>query len=114
MVRDLALFFGGGTTFPLDLLERRSLGRQPATRERRHLVVLSDDGLVSMFGGGDPDRAGVAAQVRATLSTGTLVVLDSSRQVQPLARAAGYDLLYIESMDDAPRACAELAEVLNG
>ncbi|PTT15935.1 NAD/NADP transhydrogenase subunit alpha [Microbacterium sp. HMWF026] len=114
VVRDLALFFGGGTTFPLDLLERRSLGRQPASRERRHLVVLSDDGLVSMFGEGDPDRAGVAAQVRATLSTGTLVVLDSSRQVEPLARAAGYDLLYIESMDDAPRACAELAEVLNG
>lgn len=115
IVRDLALFFGGGTTFPLDLLERRSHARGPASDEdRRHLVVLSDDGLVSMFGEGDPDRAGVATQVRSTLSTGTLVVLDRSRRVEPLARAAGYEILYLESMDDAPTVCADLAEVLNG
>lgn len=115
VVRDLALFFGGGTTFPLDLLERRAAGRGSASAEdRRHLVVLSDDGLVSMFGAGDPDRAGVAAQVRSTLSTGTLVVLDRSRQVEPLARAAGYETVYLETMDDAPTACATLAEVLNG
>ncbi|MDF2664528.1 MAG: transhydrogenase alpha subunit [Microbacterium sp.] len=115
VVRDLALFFAGGTTFPLDLLERRAQGLGRATtEERRHLVVLSDDGLVSMFGAGDPDRADVAARVRSTLSTGTLVVLDRSRRVEPLARAAGYEILYLETMDDAPTACAELAEVLNG
>ncbi|BAJ75394.1 NAD/NADP transhydrogenase alpha subunit [Microbacterium testaceum StLB037] len=115
VVRDLALFFAGGTTFPLDLLERRAEGHGRATaEERRHLVVLSDDGLVSMFGAGDPDRADVAARVRSTLTTGTLVVLDRSRRVEPLAKAAGYEILYLETMDDAPRACAELAEVLNG
>ncbi len=41
----------------------------------------------------------------------TLVVLDRQHRVAELARAAGYDVLYIERMDDAPAVCARLAEV---
>ncbi|MGL1525952.1 hypothetical protein ACSTH9_23455, partial [Vibrio parahaemolyticus] len=74
--------------------------------------VLSDDGLRSLFGDGDPERADVAARVRGTLTTATLVVLDGQHRVAELADAAGYDVLSIEHMDDAPAVCARLAEVL--
>ncbi|GAA5206835.1 hypothetical protein GCM10025774_09490 [Microbacterium kyungheense] len=118
---DLALYFGGGTSFPLDLLARRydplpALPESGASGDavRRHLVVLSDDGLTSMFGVGNEPFAGVAARVRTKLTTGSLVVLDSARRVEGLAAAAGYDMLYVTKMDDAPRACARLAEVLHG
>lgn len=115
VVTELAYFYSGGTTFPLDLLERRYAGLStPDAADRRHLVVLSDDGLTSLFGDGDPERADVAARVRGTLTTATLVVLDGQHRVAELADAAGYDVLYIEHMDDAPAVCARLAEVLGG
>ncbi|GAA5202455.1 VWA domain-containing protein [Microbacterium jejuense] len=122
IVGDLALYFGGGTSFPLDLLARRYdplpalPGAAAATDAgiRRHLVVLSDDGLASMFGVGNEPFADVAARVRTKLTTGSLVVLDSARRVEALAAAAGYGMLYVTKMDDAPAACARLAEVLHG
>jgi hypothetical protein len=122
IVGDLALYFGGGTSFPLDLLARRydplpaiagAAGAADAGI-RRHLVVLSDDGLTSMFGEGNEPFAGVAERVRAKLTTGSLVVLDRSRRVEPLATDAGYAMLYVTTMDDAPAVCAKLAEVLHG
>ncbi|MBD3940263.1 VWA domain-containing protein [Microbacterium sp. NEAU-LLC] len=122
IVGDLALYFGGGTSFPLDLLARRYdplpavSGPEGASDPgiRRHLVVLSDDGLTSMFGVGNEPYADVAARVRSKLTTGSLVVLDSARRVEALATAAGYAMLYVTKMDDAPAACARLAEVLHG
>lgn len=114
-IADLAHFFAGGTTFPLDLLDKRYAGRgTPDAAHRRHLVVLSDDGLTSLFGDGDPARADVARRVRKTLSTATLVVLDRQHRVAEPALRAGYDVMYIERMDDAPAVCARLAEVLGG
>ncbi|MEI2270403.1 VWA domain-containing protein [Microbacterium sp. No. 7] len=115
VVRDLAFFFGGGTTFPLDLLERRYAGlRPPAPDERRHLLVLSDDGLVSMFGDGNAEYADVAARVRPLLTTATLLLSARSTRVDAQAAAAGYDVLHVRTMDDAPAACARLAEALRG
>ncbi|QEW04931.1 VWA domain-containing protein [Microbacterium lushaniae] len=115
VVGDLAWYFGGSTSFPLDLLHRRYAQLTPPRGgERRHLVVLSDDGLTSMFGDGNEPFAGVAAATRGKLTTGTLVVLAWARRIEPLARAAGYDILYLERMDDAPGVCARLAEVLHG
>lgn len=120
VVTALADYFGGGTTFPLDLLAQRydplPLPRRGggASDVRRHLVVLSDDGLVSMFGVGNEPFAGVARRVRAKLTTATLVVLAHARGVEALAVAAGYDMLYVKTMDDAPQVCARLAEVLHG
>ncbi|TXK16649.1 vWA domain-containing protein [Microbacterium wangchenii] len=115
VVGDLAEYFGGSTSFPLDLLQRRYAPlAPPRDGERRHLVVLSDDGLTSMFGDGNEPFAGVAAATRGKLTTGTLVVLAWARRIEPLAREAGYDTLYLERMDDAPRVCARLAEVLHG
>ena len=111
----IAFFYAGGTAFPLDLLRDRYAGLPEAgDAVRRHLVVLSDDGLSSMFGVGNDPYAQVAAHVRPKLTTATLVLLDRGRLVEPLAAQAGYQVAYLESMDDAPAVCARLAEVIHG
>ncbi|MEP6842003.1 MAG: vWA domain-containing protein [Pseudolysinimonas sp.] len=102
------LFFGGGTTFPLDLLADRYVA-PAAAGVRRHLVVLSDDGLTSLFGEGQPQYASVATEVRRRLDTATLIVLDARKSISVLAAAAGYDIEYITRIADAPAACATLA-----
>jgi hypothetical protein len=107
LVADLTTYFGGGTTFPLDLLRQRVRG--PGRHPRRHLVVLSDDGLQSMFGTGQPGSEDVAAGARPDFATATLLLLDRRHAVSAAAAAAGYDVAYLESMADAPRACATLA-----
>lgn len=111
----IAYFFAGGTSFPLDLLQARYAGLPDADDTvRRHLVVLSDDGLSSMFGVGNDPYAQVAAQVRPKLTTATLVVPEWGRVVAPLADRAGYQVAYLRSMDDAPAVCARLAGVIHG
>jgi len=112
-LRDLTFYFGGGTVFPLDLYGSRytGLGRTSSS-VRRHVVVLSDEGLLSMFGAGQPQYAHVAARVRRGLDTATLILQDPRRSVTAVAAAAGYEVEYIERMDDAPAACARLARRL--
>ncbi|MCK2030884.1 VWA domain-containing protein [Microbacterium galbinum] len=115
IVGALCVFFGGGTSFPLDLYDSRYAALPRATEEvQRHVVVLSDDGLVSMFGVGNEPFAGVARAVSEKLTTGTLVLMDRLHRVSDLARRDGYDVVYLSSMDDAPAACAALAERLHG
>ncbi len=115
LIAALAWFPGGGTSFPLDLFGERYEHLAIADeRMRRHLVVLSDDGLTSMFGEGNEPFALVAPAVRPKLTTATLVLLDHQHVVAPLAAEAGYDVSYLESMNDAPKVCARLAEVLHG
>lgn len=115
IMRDLTSYFGRSTSFPLDLLDRRyGPLRPPDTVARRHLVVLSDDGLVSMFGHGNEPYAHVAAATRTKLTTGTLILLERARGIEPTAKAAGYDCEFITMMDDAPAVCARLAEVWHG
>ena len=117
LMRDLTFYFGLGTTFPLDLYAtryadaRRSRGAG-ASITRRHVVVLSDDGLQSMFGAGQPQYAEVARTVRRTLDTATLVVQDAGRRLTKPATEAGYDVEYIDRMTDAPLVCARLARRL--
>jgi hypothetical protein len=117
LMRDLTFYFGHGTTFPLDLYARRYAdGRRSRgagkSVTRRHVVVLSDDGLQSMFGAGQPQYADVARQVRRRLDSATLVVQDAGRRLTGPASDAGYDVEYIESMSDAPLACARLGQRL--
>lgn len=115
IIAALCLFFGRSTSFPLDLYRRRYRGLPALTdEEQRHVVVLSDDGLVSMFGVGNEPFEGVAAEVRSTVTTGTLVLMDARRRVADLAAENGYDVVYLDTMADAPRACADLAERLHG
>jgi hypothetical protein len=119
LMRDLTFYFGHGTTFPLDLYGRRYSDssrsrRVGGTVTRNHVVVLSDDGLQSMFGAGQPQYADVARQVRRRLETATLVVQDVSHRLTGPATEAGYDVEYIDSMSDAPVACARLGQKLAG
>lgn len=114
-MRMLLSYFGGGTTFPLDLLAQRYHRLPTATtgpEARRHLVVLSDEGLASFFGWGQTEFDGVAAAVREKLDTGILMVMDSAHSIAELADRSGYDVEYLDSMRDAPAACARLAERL--
>ena len=108
-------YFGGSTSFPLDRYGERYRGlRAPTAMDARHVVALSDDGLSSMFGAGNEQYSDVAEQVRRVLTTGTLILLDRRKTVAEPAERAGYHVIYLESMDDAPAACAALAEVLRG
>ena len=109
-MRQLTTFFSGGTTFPLDLLASRYLSNRRTKRDgARHLVVLSDDGLTSMFGDRQEKYADVAKRVREVVDTATLIVEDRRHQVDDIAGAAGYEVLHIDSMSDAPAVCAALA-----
>ncbi|WP_372969248.1 VWA domain-containing protein [Microbacterium sp.] len=114
IIAAVSLFFGRSTSFPLDLYASRYAGLPPADDAQRHVVVLSDDGLVSMFGVGNEPYSGVAKAVRQVLTTGTLVLMDPRHQVAQLAERDGYDVVYLRTMADAPGACAALAETLHG
>lgn len=104
-------YFGGGTTFPLDLLQRRYTRPQ---RRGIHLVVLSDDGMTSLFGAGQPDYAHVAADVRPALDSATLVLLGVGRGAAEAA-AAGYEIRLVPDLAAAPAVCGALAaELLEG
>lgn len=115
IIAAISLFFGRSTSFPLDLYAARYAGLPPVSDDvQRHVVVLSDDGLVSMFGVGNDPFAGVARSVRDSLTTGTLVLMDTRHRVAELAEEAGYQVVYLRTMADAPAACATLAEALHG
>lgn len=114
IMRQLTTFFGGGTVFPLDLLADRYPPGERDRDELRHLVVLSDDGLMSLFGSGQEEHAGVAAAVRRQLATATLLVQDRSRSVAAPAAEAGYGVDYLDNMADAPAVCARLAAHIAG
>ena len=116
-LRDLTFYFGGGTTFPLDVYgsryrDTRSDRAAGDTVARRHVVVLSDDGLRSIFGAGQEQFSTTALDVRRVLDSGTLIVEDRTHQMADPAAAAGYDVEYIDTMNDAPAACARLARRL--
>lgn len=114
IMRQLTTFFSGSTVFPLDLLAHRYPPGEGSPNELRHLVVLSDDGLMSLFGAGQEEHTGVAGAVRRQLATATLLVQDRSRSVAAPAAEAGYDVDYLDTMSDAPAVCARLAARIGG
>ncbi|TPW71116.1 VWA domain-containing protein [Schumannella sp. 10F1B-5-1] len=105
-------YFGGGTTFPLDLLGRRYREQRRRADRRRHLVVLSDGGLESLFGRGQDGLEHVAGEVRAKVDTATLLVIGWLGDLPALARTNGYTLEHIATHADAPAACRRLAATI--
>ncbi|MDF8264679.1 hypothetical protein [Luteipulveratus flavus] len=81
----LLTYHGGGTSFPLAQLAHahRSRGRSPQTREQTcHIAVISDDGVRSMFGQGQPrELAGAAHEALAAAGGGGTLVLDVPESV---------------------------------
>ncbi|WP_251150092.1 hypothetical protein [Cellulosimicrobium sp. Marseille-Q4280] len=112
--------FGGGTSFPVPLLERTHLGDPrngaPPTRTRPcHVAVISDDGVVSMFDdvvrhrwGGRPDaelvlpHESTAARAVAAAGGGGTLVLDVSDAYAEKVRdyAVGYRVHAVRTQGD--------------
>ena len=99
--------FGGGTSFPIQLLEQTHLA-QPAEGRRRpcHIAVISDSGVVTMFTDGnyvpssfDPASTIAARAVQAAGGGGTLV-LDVPNAQGYRDMAPGYDVYAVRSWDD--------------
>ncbi|MFW0794340.1 hypothetical protein AAFP30_11055 [Gordonia sp. CPCC 205515] len=107
----LLTFFGGGTTFPLDLLDQRYRPRA-LTRGSTHLIVLSDDGLASMFGAGQDVYAVVAARIRPLLASAALILIATPGGVDAAARQAGYDVAHVPTVDEVPDVCAGIAQTI--
>ncbi|NYI80850.1 VWA domain-containing protein [Nocardioides panzhihuensis] len=115
IMRQLTTYFGGGTTFPLDLLHARYPETQRPAAGQRHLVVLSDAGLDTFLGRGQEEYAGVAAAVRRVIDTGSLMIIGYWRgQWREQADRLGYDVAEIPDVLQAPAACAALAERIAG
>ncbi|SDJ97150.1 Mg-chelatase subunit ChlD [Nocardioides sp. YR527] len=110
IMRQLTTYFGGGTTFPLDLLRARYPESRRPAEGQRHLVVLSDAGLDTFLGRGQEEYADVAAAVRRVIDTGSLMIIGHWRgQSREQAERLGYDVAEIPDVMQAPAACAALA-----
>lgn len=78
ILRVLTGFFGGGTQFPLHLL-RETYAQRPAGNRPVHLMVISDDGVSTLFD--SPDEKGrsgklIAADALARAGGGGTLVLN--------------------------------------
>ena len=95
-LRALVAFFGGGTSFPLPLLARTHL-EQPRSRPC-HVAVISDEGVTSMFGEGQPAAlAGVAERAVAAAGGGGSLLLAGA----PAALdAPGYDVHVVRTLEE--------------
>lgn len=115
IMRQLTTFFGGGTTFPLDLLRARYPESKHPAEGQRHLVVLSDAGLDTFLGRGQEEYAGVAAAVRRVIDTGSLMIIGRwSGQWRKEAERLGYEVAETPDIQQAPAACAALAARIAG
>lgn len=111
----LLTFHGGGTSFPLAQLDAthrdRSFGAGPA-RRRCHIAVISDDGVSSLFGQGQPGVLSDAAHLalRRAGGGGTLVLQVNPAQASATRQQTGeYEVVQVESADDIVRFAREFA-----
>lgn len=76
VLRVLTDFFGGGTAFPIHVL-RDTWAARPATANPAHLLVISDDGVSTMFDRDERGNSGwdvAAAALAAARGGGTFVL----------------------------------------
>lgn len=112
ILRALVAHFGGGTSFPLPLLARTHLEQRRPQARPCHIAVISDSGVGSMFGTGQPAAlADVAVRaVQAAGGGGSLVlqVPESWRQ-QVRELAPGYAVYAVNDLADLVHFAAEFA-----
>ncbi len=113
VLRALVAHFGGATSFPLPLLARTHLeGRRPSARRPCHIAVISDSGVVSMFGTGQPPAlADVAVRAVQSAGGGGSLVLQAPaswrQQVRELAQ--GYEVYAVNDLAELVGFAAEFA-----
>jgi len=93
-LRVLTDFFGGGTAFPVHVL-RDTWAHRPKTANPAHLLVISDDGVSTMF---DPDERGnsgwdVAAMALAAARGGGTFVLNVLRDWEERTGWGSFDVI---------------------
>ncbi len=89
-------FYGGGTSFPLDVLA----AAQPV--RPTHIAVISDDGVASMFGAGQPEHHAHTAHrcLRAAAGGGSLLLAVPDAVAQRARSYAGdYDVYGVQNAD---------------
>lgn len=122
-------YFGGSTSFPVQLLARTHLddtaprpGAQKGRRRRRHVAVISDSGVVSMFTEGgwrlpddfEPHTTVAARAVQAAGGGGSLVLNVAEPPDRYVDMAPGYAVYTVTRWDDVVPFARDLARTLWG
>ena len=78
-------FFGGGTAFPIHKLRDTYASRDPARDRRAHILMISDDGIDTMFAQDERGDSGwdVAARALAQAGGGGTMALNLWPDAQP-------------------------------
>lgn len=109
VLRILTGFFGGGTAFPIHVLRDTYAGRtERDARERpAHVLVISDDGVTTMFDRDERGRDGreVSRQAIASAGGGATMVLNLWQPLErntdlAAAREDGWDIHVVREWDD--------------
>lgn len=126
-------YFGGSTSFPIPLLEKTHLHETrgpgvrerdgaPARRRRRHVAVISDSGVVSMFlenawrlpDDFDPSSTSAARAVAAAGGGGSLVLNVQEPPDRYVDMAPGYAVYTVSAWEDVVPFARDLARTLWG
>lgn len=104
VLRVLTGYYGDGTTFPIHVL-RETYERWPVGARPAHILMISDDGITSMFETDEKGNSGwdVAATALARAAGGGTFVLNYSGANKIIARAVkdqGWRVFPISSWED--------------
>jgi len=98
---------GGGTAFPIHVLRDTYAARRISDVQRpAHILVVSDDGVTTMFDKDERGRSGweIAAESLAIAAGGGTFVLNLPHKAEPSAltraRAEGWDIHRVSSWED--------------
>ncbi|HEY2853624.1 MAG TPA: hypothetical protein VGJ18_12300 [Gemmatimonadaceae bacterium] len=99
-------YLGGGTAFPIHMLRDTYATRHAEALARpRHILVVSDDGVTTMFDDDERGRSGweIAAEALARAAGGGTFVLNLPDRQEPIAitraRTEGWDIHRVSSWE---------------
>ncbi len=113
VLRVLTGFYGGGTTFPIHRL-RDTFANRPASARPAHILMISDDGIITMFDADEHGNSGwkVSAQAMMAGRAGGTMALNIPEDweirgygnpgiaLQRARREQGWDIHAIAQMQD--------------
>jgi hypothetical protein len=91
ILRVLTGFFGGGTAFPIHVL-RDTFEKRPGDARAAHILIISDDGVTTMFDDDEKGNSGwdVAAMALRRARGGGTMVLDLPMDIDSAKKQSGY------------------------